>query len=321
MHLPDGLIDAKTAAVTAALSAAGLGLALRQVQRELPPQRVPLLGLAAAFLFVAQMINFPVVAGTSGHLLGGVLIAALLGPAAAVVVLTAVLAVQCLLFGDGGLLALGANLFNMALLGAVGGWAVYRFVRRLWPGLQGQVTGVAFAGWCSTVLAATGCAGQLAWSGKVTWPAAFTAMAGIHMLIGLAEGLISALVLVALGRLRPDLVLEAGSNPQRGSGRGWIGYGLVLALGLVVFVAPFACPWPDGLERALAKLGLEEPAARKLLPTLAPDYQLPGFQQAALGTAVSGAVGTLIVFGLAWLLGRWLVRPGQPDRSAPGQPG
>jgi hypothetical protein len=109
MHIPDGFIDGKTAAATALLSAVGVGLALRQVRRRLAPRRVPLLGLAAAFLFAAQMVNFPVVGGTSGHLLGGVLAAALLGPSAAIVVLTTVLIVQCFLFADGGVLALGAN--------------------------------------------------------------------------------------------------------------------------------------------------------------------------------------------------------------------
>src|SRR3990172_7730516 len=134
MHIPDGFIDGKTAGATTALSLAGVGLALRRVKRELPPRKVPLLGLAAAFLFAAQMLNFPVAAGTSGHLIGGVLVAALLGPSAAVVVVTTVLIVQCFLFADGGVSALGANVFNMALLGAVGGYAIYRLVRRAVPG-------------------------------------------------------------------------------------------------------------------------------------------------------------------------------------------
>src|ERR1035441_9653686 len=116
MHIPDGFIDGKTAGVTALLAVAGARLA---------PRRVPLLGLAAAFLFAAQMVNFPVAGGTSGHLVGGVLVAALLGPSAAIVVLTTVLIVQCFLFADGGVLALGANIFNMGIVGAAGGYAIY----------------------------------------------------------------------------------------------------------------------------------------------------------------------------------------------------
>src|SRR5208283_1365645 len=165
MHIPDGFIDGKTAAVTAAISAVGVGFALRQVRRELPPRRVPLLGLAAAFLFAAQMVNFPVAGGTSGHLVGGTLVAALLGPSAAVVVVTTVLIVQCFLFQDGGVMALGANIFNMAIVNSVIGYVIYQMICRWLAGIRGRVTAIAFAAWCATVLAAIGCAGQLAWSG------------------------------------------------------------------------------------------------------------------------------------------------------------
>lgn len=145
MHIPDGFIDGKTAAVTGGLSATAIGLALRQIKRELPARRVPLLGLAAAFLFAAQMVNFPVAGGTSGHLVGGVLVAALLGPSAAVIVVTAVLIVQCFLFADGGVMALGANIFNMGVLDGIGGYLIYRLVCAAVPGPRGRVTAVAFA--------------------------------------------------------------------------------------------------------------------------------------------------------------------------------
>lgn len=312
MHIPDGFIDLKTAATTAALSVAGVGVALRQVRRELPPRRVPLLGLAAAFLFAAQMLNFPVAGGTSGHLIGGVLVAALLGPNAAAVVVSTVLIVQCFLFQDGGVVALGANIFNMALVGAVGGNAIYRAVRGAMPGSRGQVTAVAFAGWASTVLASISCAGQLAWSGLVNWSAAFTAMAGVHLLIGIGEGLISALVLAAIQRTRPEMVFDSnagGAPPRLGE---LLKYGLIVVLGLAIFVAPFACPWPDGLESVAAKLGFEQRAAAPLLPAPAADYQAPGVHWAAGATAIAGAAGVLIVFAFAWLLGRWLVPQRQP---------
>ena len=232
MHIPDGFIDAKTAVTTAALSAAGVGLALRQVRRGLPRRRVPLLGLAAAFLFAAQMVNFPVYGGTSGHLMGGVLVAALLGPSAAIVVLTTVLIVQCFLFADGGVLALGANIFNMAIAGAAGGYGIYRLVNRALPGPRGRVAAIAFAGWCSTVLASVFCAGQLAWSGTVAWPAAFTAMAGVHMLIGVGEGLIGALAFLAIQRVRPDLAGDVSDPEQPGLWSGFARYGLLVAVGL-----------------------------------------------------------------------------------------
>jgi cobalt/nickel transport system permease protein len=308
MHIPDGFIDGKTAAATALLSVVGVGLALRQARRRLPPRRVPLLGLAAAFLFAAQMVNFPVAGGTSGHLVGGVLVAALLGPSAAIVVLTTVLIVQCFLFADGGVLALGANVFNMAIIGAAGGYAIYRLVCRWLPGMRGQVAAVAFAGWCSTVLASISCAGQLAWSGTVAWPVGFAAMAGVHMVIGIGEGLISALAFLAIQRMRPDLISEVSGPAQPRQWGELVCYGLLGALGVAIFVAPFACPWPDGLESVAARLGFDHKAAQPVVRALAPDYQVPGVRWAAGATALAGAVGTLVVFGLALLLARSLVR-------------
>ena len=288
MHIPDGFIDGKTAATTAALSAMGIALALHRVKRELPPRKVPLLGLAAAFLFAAQMVNFPVAGGTSGHLIGGVLVAALLGPGAAVVVMTTVLIVQCFLFADGGVLALGANLFNMAILGSVGGCAVYRAVSRVLPGIRGRVAAVAFAGWCSTVIASVGCAGQLAFSGTVGWSAAFPAMTGTHMLIGIGEGLISALVFLAILRTRPDMIAGTESTAPGRWGE-MAAYGLLAVVGLAVFVAPFASPLPDGLERVAQQLGFEHRAAEPLLPAPAPDYTAPGVHWAVGATAIAGA--------------------------------
>jgi cobalt/nickel transport system permease protein len=314
MHIPDGFIDGKTAATTALLSAAGVGLALRQARRRLPPRRVPLLGLAAAFLFAAQMVNFPVAGGTSGHLMGGVLVAALLGPSAAIVVLATVLIVQCFLFADGGVLALGANVFNMGIVGAAGGYAIYRAVCRCLLGTRGRVAAVAFAGWCSTVLAAICCAGELAWSGTVAWPAGFTAMTGVHMAIGLGEGLISALVFLAIQRIRPELSQEADGPALSRPWGELAGYGLLAALGIAVFVAPFACPWPDGLESVAARLGFGHQAGPGMLRAPAAGYQVPGVHWAAGATAVAGAVGTVAAFGLALLLARSLVRKPEAER-------
>lgn len=307
MHIPDGFLDAKTAATTAALSVVGVGLALRQVKRDLPARKVPLLGLAAAFLFAAQMVNFPVAGGTSGHLVGGALVAALLGPSAAVVVVTTVLIVQCFLFADGGVTALGANIFNMGILNPFGGYLVYRLVCRWLPGARGRVTALAFASWCATVAAAVCCAGQLAWSGTVAWSAGFPAMAGVHMLIGLGEGLISALVFLAVQRTRPELITETGAaNEPRRLGE-LTRYGLLVALGVAVFIAPFACPWPDGLEAVAAKFGFDQKAAASILAAPAADYHIPGIHWPVGATALAGGAGALVVFGMALLLGRWLV--------------
>jgi cobalt/nickel transport system permease protein len=223
--------------------------------------------------------------------------------------------VQCFLFADGGVLALGANIFNMAIVGAAGGYAIYHVVRCALPGTRGQVAAVAFAGWCSTVLASISCAGQLAWSGTVAWPVGFTAMTSVHMAIGGGEGLISALVLLAIQRVRPDLTSEvSGAEPPRPWGE-LVRYGLLAALGVAIFVAPFASPWPDGLESVAANLGFEHKAAQPAVPALAPDYRMLGMRSAAGATALAGAAGTVIVFGLALLLARSLVR--EPEVDAP----
>jgi cobalt/nickel transport system permease protein len=162
-------------------------------------------------------------------------------------------------------------------------------------------------------LASICCAGELAWSGTVAWPAGFTAMAGVHMVIGIGEGLISALVFLAIRRMRPELTSEVdGPAPPRQWGE-MVCYGLLAALGVAIFVAPFACPWPDGLESVATRLGFEHKAARQIVQAPAPGYQVPGVRWAAGATAVAGAAGTLVVFGLALLLARSLVREPKED--------
>jgi len=308
MHIPDGFLDAKTALATAGLAAGGLGVALRQVRRQLPRRKIPLLGLAAAFVFAAQMLNFPVAGGTSGHLVGGVLTAVLLGPSAAVVVLTSVLIVQCFLFADGGVTALGANIFNMGLIGGVAGYAIYCVVCKMFRGTRGVVMAAAFAAWCSTVLAAIACAGELALSGTVAWSVAFPAMANVHMLIGAGEALITALVIVAIANARPELLKrQPGENTDSGYGTVLV-FGLLISLGLALVVAPFACSWPDGLDKVAKTLGFEHRAfGQPLLHPPIPEYHLPGFSSAALATSLAGVIGTVIVFTLAFLLARVLV--------------
>src|SRR6185437_9282303 len=143
MHIPDGFLSARVAGAAAVLSAVGVGMAVRNTRARFPQRKIPLMGLSAAFIFAAQMLNFPVAGGTSGHLIGGVLASVLLGPAAAVLVLTSVLIVQCFVFADGGILALGANIFNMGIVCSVGGYFVYSLVRQFISGDRGRLVGVA----------------------------------------------------------------------------------------------------------------------------------------------------------------------------------
>jgi cobalt/nickel transport system permease protein len=320
MHIPDGFLDGKTIVATGALAAGGLGIALRHARVSLPPRRVPLVGLAAAFVFAAQMINFPVAAGTSGHLVGGVLVAALLGPSAAVIVLSAVLIVQCLMFADGGLSALGANILNMGVFGAVGGWAVYRLVSRAVGGLFGRLLAAAFAGWCSTVIASVACAGELAVSRTAPMAVALPAMAGVHMIVGVGEGLITALVLAAIARARPELLADEAPSARRPAAIA--GYGVLIALAVALFASPLASRWPDGLDRTAERLGFASRAMPPAVPAAMPGYEVRGIGWSVLATSVAGGVGTIVVFGLAWLLARRLVpRSGREDAGAPGSAG
>lgn len=319
MHVPDGFLDAKTAVAAGILSAAGLALALGRVRRRFPPRRIPLIGLAAAFVFAAQMLNFPVAGGTSGHLVGGVLAAVLLGASAAVLVMSSVVILQCFMFADGGLTALGANLFDMALVAPVVGYGVYRLVRRAAPDtLRGRLLAAGFAAWCSTVAASVACAGQLALSGTVAWRVVLPAMAGVHMLIGIGEALITVLVVAAVARARPELLHEP--DPREGWRRSAdvVGYGLLVAVGLIVFVAPFASPLPDGLQRVAATLGFAPRAtpAPALVPPFA-RYLIPGLGSGPASTALAALIGTAVAFGIAYLAARALT----PTRRGPAAPG
>jgi cobalt/nickel transport system permease protein len=222
------------------------------------------------------------------------------------VVITAVLIVQAFIFADGGVLALGANIFNMALVGTIGGYGIYWLVRRVASGLRGQLMAAAFAAWCSVVLAASSCAAQLAFSKTAAWGLVLPTMAGVHMLIGIGEALITTLVLVAIARTRPELLAEP--LPANGTHAfKWLAFGLLIAIGLSVFVSPFASSKPDGLEHVAQVQQFEDKAAEKsIAPAPLPDYLLPGIRSPALATALAGGLGTVLMFGFAFLLARSL---------------
>lgn len=209
MHVPDGFLDAPTSVATGVVAAAGVSLALRGARRELDDRTAPLAGLVAAFVFATQMINFPVGAGTSGHLLGGALAAVLVGPWTAVLCLSTVLLVQCLLFADGGITALGTNITLMGLVGVAAGWLVFSLLRRVLPKRVEAVPFAAAAGALVSVpaaaLAFTGLYG-LGGEAPIPLDSLATAMLGWHTLIGLGEAAITFLAVSAVVAVRPDLV-------------------------------------------------------------------------------------------------------------------
>lgn len=208
MHIPDGLISAPINIATA-MVATGVGAAaVTRARRTLGEKNVPILGVSAAFVFAAQMLNFPVAAGTSGHFLGALLVALLLGPLNGFLVIAVVLVIQSLLFADGGLTALGTNIFNMGIVGGLGGYGLFRLMTLVLPRRRGVfVASAAVSAWFSVVLAASVCAVELALSGTSPLKLALPAMAGVHVLIGIGEAIISAVVVSLMLGVRPDLVL------------------------------------------------------------------------------------------------------------------
>ncbi len=309
MHIPDGMLDAKVAVATGAIAVVALGYSLKRLEKQLGERTTVLMGVMSAFVFAAQMVNFPVGPGVSGHLLGGVLAAVLLGPWAGVVVIGSVLIVQCFLFGDGGLTALGANFVNMGVIGAIGGYAIYAPIRRAVGGRAGVVFGAMAASWFAVLLASGACALELAASGRRTdFVRVLSWMALIHAGIGLGEALITGLVVRFVLLTRPDLIDEPKAEPSSASTR-WgqtVLAGLAIALTVAVFFAPFACDAPDGLEYVGDKLGFLNEAAGSAVAAPLADYKLPmpSFQQMRVATSVVGVVGTLVVFGLGYGLAR-----------------
>jgi cobalt/nickel transport system permease protein len=212
MHVPDGFLDAGTSIAAGVIAAVGVGLALRGARKELDERTAPMAGLVAAFVFATQMINFPVGAGTSGHLLGGALAAALVGPWTGVLVITVVLFVQALLFADGGLTALGTNITLMALVGLGVGWLVIVALRRVLPKRLSSVPiAAAIGALVSVPAAAVAFTILFAIGGAAPIPigAVLTAMVGWHSLIGIGEAIITGLVVSAVVATRPDLVYAA----------------------------------------------------------------------------------------------------------------
>lgn len=303
LHIPDGFLSVVIALVFWLVTAAFVVIAARRLQADasgLGEHQVPLMGIMAAFVFAAQMLNFPVAGGTSGHFLGGALAAIMLGPWAGILVMTAVIAIQALLFQDGGLLALGANIFNMGILTAFIGYGLYRGFAGKGRAVRLAAAGVA--AWLSVMAAAFLTSLQLWLSGTSALAVVMPAMLGVHAVIGIGEALITMAALGFIAQIRPDLLGEAAVK-ERG-GRGWVIGGLVL-VALLLLLAPFASADPDGLERVAEDLGfiergLDAPYA------IIPDYTIPFLGETPLSTILAGAIGAIIVGLVAVLLVRAL---------------
>ncbi len=302
MHIPDGFLTTMVALALWFITATLVAAAILRTRRRLGERLVPLMGVLAAFLFAAQAINFPVAGGTSGHLLGAALSAIIIGPWPSVLVLTAVVAVQGLIFQDGGLLAMGGNILNMAVLGSLVAAVVYRSAARL-AGMNraGRLASAFVAGWVSVVVGAVAVSIELALSGTSPVTLVLPAMAGVHMLIGLGEGLITAGAVAFLDVVRPDIVgLRAAEHGLGGAAV--VAGGLMLSF-LVALFTPLASPFPDGLARVAANLGFASDAKHSLWAVLG-GYSVPLVRNPAVATLLAVVFGTLIAFAVAVAVGR-----------------
>lgn len=307
LHIPDGFLSVPVALIGWLLAILFIGLALRQTREQFDERQIPLMGVMAAFIFAAQAINFPILGGTSGHLLGGALAAIVLGPWAAVLVMAAVIGLQGLLFQDGGLLVMGWNIMNMGVLTAFIGAAVYRWVKDwLGDGRASLILGGAAAAWLSVMAAALATSLELAASGTSPLNIVLPAMLGVHALIGIGEAIITVGALLLIYSTRPDLLQQgAGAAGQKSST--WVAAGLVMAL-IVAFFSFAASGAPDGLERVAEDQGFLETAFEPIY-NLLPDYTIPFIGNEMVSGIVAVIVGTLVVFGLVYLVGRLLRQP------------
>lgn len=300
MHIPDGFLSLIVSIICWAITIITLGFAISKTNKSLGERQVPLMGVMAAFIFAAQMINFPVAGGTSGHLLGGTLAAITLGPWAGMLVMTAVIAVQGLLFQDGGLVVMGANILNMGLLTVAVGYGLYRIV--LGSNRNTKLAVAGAAAWLSVMTGALATSLQLWLSGTAKLEIVVPAMLGVHALIGIGEALITVAALAFIFRARPDLLGEQSASAQ--GGRGWIFSGVLVTL-LVVLLSPLASADPDGLERVAHNLGFIR-TAQSAPYQIIPNYTLPFLGATPLSTIAAGAIGVLVVLGLAYFAGRSL---------------
>lgn len=301
LHIPDGFLHNLVAVVCWIVAAFVLAIAVRKARSKFDERLVPLAGIMAAFIFAAQMINFPVAGGTSGHMVGAALAFVILGPWLGMLVMAAVIILQALLFQDGGLVVMGANLIVMGIVPGFIGYQIYQIVANKSRALK--LGGAAVAAWVSIMAAALVTALLLAFSGTVSAGIVIPAMLGIHALIGIGEALITAAVMAFILNSRPTLLARDAVDNGKGN---WAVIGLILVLVVVLF-SPLASGSPDGLEWVAEQTGFLETAQDAPFQLL-PDYTIPTLGESGVSTIVAGLIGALIVGGVVFAISRTLRR-------------
>jgi len=314
MHIPDGFLSPPVWATLDAAAVPAVALMARSARNEIDERRIPLLGVMGAFVFAAQMINFPVGLGTSGHLVGGTLLAITLGPAAAAIVMTAIVTLQAFIFQDGGIVGLGANVINMAIVGVLAGYLPYRFLSRGSPGSKSWRSSAIFIGGFLSVLASACFAlSELLISGVPMPRRMLWVSLGLFLVSALIEGLITMTAVRAIERLNPVWIRDTKDSSSR-----TLGVVAIAAVILVVAGVLFASTAPDGIWSLAGKVGLTAHAPAWLNSPMA-DYQAGGFESAWLRKASAGIAGLMMIYALCALAGRALTRrrDSQMLRSVP----
>lgn len=326
MHIADGILSTEVCIGAGVVSAGAIALSLRKLDETLSLRTVPLTGMMAAMIFTGQMVKFPLVlAPAYGHLLGGVLAAVIVGPWAGCVAVSLVLFLQMALFADGGWLAYGANALNMGVVGSLGGYAIYAAIRRRIAGPRGIVAGAVIAAWTSVIAASALFCFEFALShrdGSFDLPRLFAVMTSFHSLVGVGEALVTGGIVSYVLAVRSDLVYEPQSAQGTVAGMSRVVWsGVVAALAVAAFVAPFTSEGADGLEAVAQKMEFEglkqEPRALLLdsysIPLPSADYST-GFLQ-KLSVSLAGVLGTAAVLGITFALARLSKSRLAPDKA------
>jgi cobalt/nickel transport system permease protein len=304
MHIPDGFLSTPIWFALDATAVPAVGWITRRAKTEVDESRIPLLGVMGAFVFAAQMINFPVAPGTSNHLVGGALLAYALGPWAASLVMVAILAIQAFVFQDGGIMALGANTINMALAGV---WAATIPYRRF----GGSRASIFLGAWLSVMVSGCLALSELLISGVPIPSALVAASTGVFCVSALIEGAITVAVLQAIERINPGWVRRPVGQRNRAAG-----VFLSMAIILVVFGVLIASAAPDGLERLAERAGIAHQATT-VYKTAFADYQIAGLRSEWLRKAAAGIAGLGAIYALCLVIGAFIRHPRRS--SAAGQ--
>ena len=300
MHVPDGFINAQVSVATGVISLGTLWAYIRNAKNLVADKLIALTGMMSALIFVLQMINFPIAAGTSGHLLGGALAVIVLGPSLGIICISIVVVIQSLLFADGGLSALGVNVLNMAIITSLTGWLTITFWKKLFGDSQFTlISGSVIAGLLSVVFSSIAFVMEYAIGGTVSVPlgSVLIAMISTHLFIGLGEGVITALIISLLLRVRSDLVYVNTKKDNSNNLSTSYGIFIVLILSLTL-ITPYASSSPDGLESVASNFGFEETDGVVLLLE---DYGISSVNNNFVSTILSALLGIVSIAGLSTL--------------------